>query len=337
MNRLMIVLFLFASVGCTPNGRPDRTPTESLVTRQSEPLVARPQRLAATRFEATPDIDAAIAEMLGAESSSSEVVVATGLAWSDGRKTVAVSHIHFPPHDMTESDFAAAVDDDALERCDTEFQDCVDGADSCKEEAYEACIRSGYRNTFVYKSSHLGIDCGVLELSMYGVDGTQVTLLERRMLDAMVCDYDYTGAAPAAEDIDGDGGPELVYTWSASREDSWRPDEQGHATIVIVDANDFREQFRFSRNVAQDENDGENVTGLTTVDEDGDGLFDLRTSFLTTSGYCTGYGWALDSRFVLPEDATEEDPTCRIEIEQTTHTYDAARDSWMPDEGSPKS
>lgn len=330
MKRVLILSLLLVACGTAKAERTEKRQTEpQLVTRQMDPLEARPKRMGAVLGEVDESLEAAIGEMLRTEADSNEVFVTSGLTWADGTRSVIVVHVHFPPHDMTEADFRSTVDDATLQRCDTEFLDCVDGLESCEEDAYESCIRSAYRNSFVYMSSHIGIDCGVIELSSYQVEGSTPRLTDRRTLDPMACEPDFAGSAPSAQDIDGDGGPELSYTWSSTRDAGWVPQETMRETLAIIDANDLTEQFRFSRNVTINEyGDLQDVVGLTPVDDDGDGLFDLRSSVVQTKGFCVGYGWALDARFMIPAEAAVDEASCQIEIEQTLHPYDPATDTW---------
>lgn len=330
MKRALLILAGMCAACSSSPERADPQPAEQqLVTRKSEPLVAPPARMGATRSVVDEDLDDAISDLLAAEADSAEVMTLTGLNWADGRRTVAAAHIRYPPDDMSEAEYESSVDQDALQRCDTEFQDCVDGGDSCQEDAYEACIRGAYRNTFVYMSEHLGADCGVLELSMFGLEQGKPRLLERRVIDSMVCEYDFIGGTPSAADLDGDGGPELVYTWSSSDETGMYDDGEMRETIIIFDAETMTEQFKLTRQMLMDEYDEQqDVMGVAPIDPDGDGLFDLQTSMVRTTGYCVGYGWALDARFVVPEDQEVGDPTCQIDIEQKVHVYDRARDVW---------
>ena len=291
-----------------------------------------PKRLSATAFEVDPDLETAIADAVARESESAEVVSLVGLGWIDGRRTVAAAHIHFPPQDMSEADYQATIDEDALQQCDERHPDCTDSGDSCDEDVYEGCIRSAYRNDFVYLSAHLGVDCGVLEVSMYDVASGTPALIERRPLDAMACDWDMQMIRPAANDIDGDGGPELVYTWGTTKPDDWRT-STALENVAILDANTLMSQFAIALDGEDPEDDAEEVHRTASVQvlkRGGDGFFDLQLNAVRMNGFCPGYGWALDQRFVVTEDADVDDPQCALDITQTTYSYRPAVDTWEP-------
>lgn len=328
MFRRIATLVMFAAACGGSTQRVEQTP---LITRPSEPMLPRPQRTSAVRVPITAEMELVIADMLAAEATSNEALAFTGLRWSDGRTTVAVAHVRYPHQDMTEEAVAATVDDARLEQCDIEHQDCLDSGENCREDAYEACMRSAYRDQYVYMSSHLGLECGVFELSTYELQGNAATLSDRRTLELLACDHAVTGL-PAATDLDGDGGPELTYVWSASRAAGW-DDDMMVETVVIVDGNDLHEQLRLSQEATED--DSVSMMGLATRDTDGDGFADLVASVVAQRGYCSGYGWSLDKRFVLPEDELVEDGACEVTIKQQKYPYDVSRDSWMPAEGAP--
>jgi hypothetical protein len=334
MKRAIWILALAAGCASTPRVQPD-SPTDEpadreLVTRQSEPLVELPRRESAERFRLSDRELRDLDEALQAEADSNEIVVATGLEWEDGARTVAVAHVRYPPLDMPESAFDSAVDEAALDRCEEQFAGCYEGDTTCSQDAHEACVRSAYSDPFVYMSAHLGLDCGVYELSMFALND-QPRLQERKVLGEMVCDFDPHYSSPAAKDLDGDGGAELVYAYTYASPE--RPDRYLVDSAVIVDANALSVQYRHTMSAASDDQfDGGVVTGIEMVDETGDGYPDLVVNQVSTRGYCPPIGYALGPDFVLNDDELGEEPPCDMTVDRRVVPYDAEADAWIADE-----
>lgn len=337
-KRIVTTLLLCAGCASTPTPQPEPKKTD-LVTRPSEPLIEVPRRTAAKRVELTEAQRSTIDAALAAESDSNEIVNVTGLEWEDGRRTAAVAHVRYPPLDMPETAFESAVDEAALDRCEEQFAGCYEGEADCSTEAHEACVRSAYSDPFVYMSAHLGLDCGIYELSMYGLQDDP-RLLERTVLAEMVCDFDPNYSTPAARDIDGDGGPELVYAYTHASPD--RPDQFLVDSAVIIDANELAVQYRHTMSGTSDEQqDGGIVTGMEVFDENGDGYPDLVINQVQTRGYCPPVGWALGSDFVMSDDQIAEEPPCDLSVDRRVIPYDPQADAWRvpepdtPDAGGP--
>jgi len=314
-------------MGC--GGAPQPKPDQPLVTRKSEPFLPRVQRPAATRFSPTEMELVRLEEMLAVEAESNELVSAVGLQYAE-RRMVVVAHVRYPPLEMEERAYEAAVNEEILTRCDEQFANCVEGEPGCDDAAYEGCIRTAYTDPFVYYASHLGMDCGVLELSRYDSLETGLRLQERRTIEEIVCDFDHLGNVPAATDLDGDGGPELVYTYSYSsidRDREWITD-----ALTIVDAEDLHIQARLT---VQEPLDTEYEASITSVDTGSDGARDLVVDQVTMEQYCPPSGWALSSRFVLPEEPPSDGETCVMTVRRRVIPYDPEQDVWTVPEGAP--
>lgn len=333
--RYLILVLAACSAACgtsKPVPQAEPSPQPELVTRQSPPMEPRPARTAATRVDVEAEKLEEIKMLLQSEASSAEVVTTTQLQWEDRRQTWAVTHVRYPTRDMPESGFERAVDQAAIARCDEEFPDCVDELDSCQDAAYATCVRSAYRDSFVYMSSELAVECGVYEFSVYEERDEGLTLVDRRALDQMACDFDHFPQTPAATDIDADGGPELVYAWYSSAESLTR-ETFPRESIAVVDANELHIQFRFTADIRQpDATDDSAVTGMEIQDVDEDGFGDVVLHRVETHGYCPQTGWALGAELVVPSDEVTEEYPCEMFVTRSVATYDPGRDTWVSEE-----
>lgn len=317
-----MALFAALATGC--GSAPPPKPDPPLITRKSEPFVPRVERPAAEPFIPSETELVRLEDMLAAEAESNELVNAVGLKYSD-RKILVVAHVRYPPLEMDDAAHEAAVNEETIARCEQQFQSCVEGEPECDDSAYEGCIRTAYTDPFVYYSSQFGVDCGVLELSRYDALDNGLKLLERRTLEEMVCDFGHADFTPAGADLDGDGGPELVYAYSFAKVKGEL--ESITDVLSIVDAYDLHTQARLAVE-ASPEAEVEGTTTSVELDTSA-GRQDLVVNQITTDQWCPPSGWALSSKFVTKQPQGDYDGVCDMTVGRRVLTYDPANDVWL--------
>lgn len=304
----------------------EEKPERELITRQSEPFVPRVKRPAADPFEVSDELYERVESVILSEADSNTVGHVVGLQYGADRVVIA-THMRYPASTMEEEGMDAAVDEEALARCDELFSSCAQGFDDCDDAAYDDCVRSAYSDPHVYASMHLGLSCAVMELSRFAATDDDLRLMERVILEELACDVQTSGYEPAAQDVDLDGGPELAFAYSftgtaLSEEGRYRN------VLTIADAEDLHVQARLVVEDAAVDSGERRLMNLTLDDRNGDGLPDLVTQQISTLGeYCPDSGWTT-SPSLLRANAEDDVDTCEMRVVERFIPYDPTRDVW---------
>ena len=340
--QIVSAMFGFAAAIFAPACRTPAPPEPTerpLITRHSEPMVPRPSRPAAEKFEVTEELRERVAHAVTGEEASNQVLDIVGLAYPDGQ-ALFVTHMAYPYAAMSDAAAAAAYDEEAMYRCRDQFSACVSDYDACDDAAFDACARTAYTNPYMYASHHLIVTCGIIELSRYSVADGALRLVDRVVLQTMACDFETTIYVPAAKDVDLDHGPELAFTYAFT---GIEPDQRDVYTemLTIVDAADLHVQARLLMRHAPGEDDAatsaqpdvRRLGNVTVEDRNADGLPDLvRKQLVATGQFCPEIGWTGGPELLV---AGHEADACDVTITETILPYDPATDVWKAAENAP--